>query len=208
MNHAWLHAGELLRGALALAPVILFLAALRALDSYKLVSARTVASALAAGALAAAVCYGINTVVFQQFPRYQDEYVRFGAPVVEESAKAVYWIFLIATARVAFMADSAICGFAIGAGFALVENITYLHLLTDERCGDLDIARVWYSHHARGRGGARSVDFGVPARESAMAWRASFRARPSGSDCPPLVVQSEPAVATGLHSGVRSSDSR
>ncbi len=135
MNHVWLNAGELLRGALALAPVILFLAALRALDSFKLVSLRTVASALAAGALAAAVCYGINTVVFQHFPRYGDEYVRFGAPVVEESAKAVYWIFLIATARVAFMADSAICGFAVGAGFALVENITYMHLLTANGAG-------------------------------------------------------------------------
>ena len=135
MNHIWLHSGELLRGALSLAPVILFLAALRALDSYKLVSSRTVASALAAGALAAAVCYGINTVVFQQLPRYADEYVRFGAPVVEESAKAVYWIFLIATARVAFMADSAICGFAVGAGFALVENITYMHLLTANGAG-------------------------------------------------------------------------
>jgi protease PrsW len=135
VNHVWLHVGELLRGGLALAPVILFLAALRALDSYKLVSSRTVASALAAGALAAAVCYGINTAVFQQFPRYQDEYVRFGAPVVEESAKAAYWILLIATARVAFMADSAICGFAVGAGFALVENITYLQLLTGKSAG-------------------------------------------------------------------------
>lgn len=135
MSHAGLHAGELLRGALALVPVILFLAALRGLDSYKLVSARTVASALAAGAVAAAVCYGINTVVFQQFPRYADDYARFGAPVVEESAKAVYWIFLIATARVAFMADSAICGFAVGAGFALVENVTYMHLLTANSAG-------------------------------------------------------------------------
>jgi RsiW-degrading membrane proteinase PrsW (M82 family) len=115
--------------------VILFLVALRALDSYKLVSARTVASALAAGALAAAVCYGINTVVFQQFPRSEDVYVRFGVPVVEESAKAAYWIFLIATVRVAFMADSAICGFAIGAGFAVVENITYLQTLTEEGAG-------------------------------------------------------------------------
>lgn len=135
MNHIWLHAGELLRGALALAPVILFLAALRALDSYKLVSSRTVAAALAAGALAATVCYGINTVVFQHFPRYEDEYIRLGAPIVEEFAKSVYWIFLIATARVAFMADSAICGFAVGAGFALAENITYLQLLESRGVG-------------------------------------------------------------------------
>ena len=137
VNHIWLHAGEVLRGTLLVAPVILFLAALRALDSYKLVSSQTVAAALAAGALAAAVCYPINTIVFQHFPQYQDDYARFGAPIVEESAKAVYWIFLIATARVAFMADSAICGFAIGAGFALVENITYPQLLESKGAGTL-----------------------------------------------------------------------
>jgi hypothetical protein len=81
------------------------------------------------------VCYIINTFVFQHFPRYGDDYARFVAPIVEECAKGVYWIFLIATARVAFMADSAICGFAIGAGFALVENITYLQLLEAKGAG-------------------------------------------------------------------------
>ena len=89
-------------------PAILFLVALRALDSYKLVSRRTVFTALLAGALAAGLCFAINSFVFVRFPRYADQYARFGAPVVEELAKAVYWIVLIATARVAFMADSAI----------------------------------------------------------------------------------------------------
>ena len=107
----------------------MFLAALRVLDSYKLVSLRTVGSALAAGAVAAAVCYGINTVVFRQLHANPDLYIHFGAPVVEELAKGAFWVFLIATARVAFMVDSAICGFAIGAGFALVENMTYLEVL-------------------------------------------------------------------------------
>jgi RsiW-degrading membrane proteinase PrsW (M82 family) len=127
--HDSAHTGEALRITLALVPVILFLVALRALDSYKLVSLRTVFTALFAGALAAGICFPINSFVFTQFPRYADEYARFGAPVVEELAKAVYWIFLIATARVAFMADSAIGGFAIGAGFAVVENIFYLQVL-------------------------------------------------------------------------------
>jgi len=99
------------------------------LDSYKLVSLRKVAAALAAGAAAAAVCFVINRAIFQEFPAYQDQFARFGAPVVEELAKAVFWIFLIVTARVAFMVDSAICGFAVGAGFALVENVFYLQLL-------------------------------------------------------------------------------
>ena len=135
MNHNSAHTGELLRIALALVPAILFLVALRALDSYKLVSRRTVFTALLAGALAAGLCFVINSFIFAHFPRYADEYARFGAPVVEELAKAVYWIFLIATARVAFMADSAICGFAVGAGFALIENIFYLHVLQGQGVG-------------------------------------------------------------------------
>lgn len=133
--HDWVHTSELVRIALALVPVILFLAALRALDSYKLVSLRTVFTALLAGALAAGFCFAINSVVFVQFPRYADDYARFGAPVVEEFAKASYWIFLIATARVAFMADSAISGFAIGAGFALIENVFYLEVLQGQGIG-------------------------------------------------------------------------
>src|ERR1700733_15489208 len=48
---------DVLRVALALVPVLLFLAALRALDSYKLVSLRTVFAALAAGALAGVFCF-------------------------------------------------------------------------------------------------------------------------------------------------------
>jgi RsiW-degrading membrane proteinase PrsW (M82 family) len=123
------------RVALALLPVLMFLAALRLLDSYKLVSLRTVGTALAAGAVAAIVCYGINTFIFQELHADPDQYIHFGAPVVEELAKGSFWIFLIATARVAFMVDSAICGFAIGAGFALVENISYLDALSGRGFG-------------------------------------------------------------------------
>jgi len=120
---------ETLRVALALLPVLMFLAALRVLDSYKLVSPRTVGTALAAGSVAAVICYGINTVILRQLHANQDAYIHFGSPVVEELAKGAFWVFLIATARVAFMVDSAICGFAIGAGFALVENVAYLEAL-------------------------------------------------------------------------------
>jgi len=126
---------DVLRIVLALLPVLVFLAVLRVLDSYKLVSQSKVGAALAAGALAAALSFVLNRALFHQFPGYSDQYARFGAPVVEELSKAGFWIFLIATARVAFMVDSAICGFAIGTGFALVENIFYLQLLEDRGFG-------------------------------------------------------------------------
>jgi RsiW-degrading membrane proteinase PrsW (M82 family) len=94
-----------------------------------------VAAALAAGAMAAGACYGVNAAVFQHYQENRDLYIHFGAPVVEELAKGAFWIFLIATARVAFMVDSAICGFAVGAGFALVENVYYLQALEDRGLG-------------------------------------------------------------------------
>ena len=126
---------EVVRVILAFLPVLLFLTALSVLDSYKLVSMRKVGSALAAGAASAAICYWINTAIFQQFPAYQDQYSRFGGPLVEELVKSAFWIFLIATARVAFMVDSAICGFAVGAGFALVENVFYMQVLAGRGLG-------------------------------------------------------------------------
>jgi RsiW-degrading membrane proteinase PrsW (M82 family) len=126
---------DLVRLALALVPVLLFLIALRGLDSYKLVSIRAVVLALAAGAVAALLCFSINTYVFRAFPGYEEQYAQLGAPILEELAKAAYWILLIATARAAFMADSAICGFAVGAGFALVENVSYLHMLEGKGIG-------------------------------------------------------------------------
>jgi RsiW-degrading membrane proteinase PrsW (M82 family) len=126
---------ELSRVALALLPVFLFLATLRVLDSYKLVSRRSVFAALTAGAVAAVLCLAFNTFIFWRFSEVQDQYARFGAPAIEELAKAAYWIFLIATARVAFMVDSAICGFAVGAGFAVVENVFYLQVLTEKGLG-------------------------------------------------------------------------
>ena len=126
---------EVLQVALALLPVLVFLGALRLLDSYKLVSLRKVGAALGAGAVAAVVCLGLNTLIIHQFPEYLDRYARFGAPVLEELAKAAFWIFLIATARVAFMVDSAICGFAVGAGFALVENVLFLRMLQEGGLG-------------------------------------------------------------------------
>ncbi len=119
---------QVLRILLALLPVLLFLAGLRVLDSYKLVPVPMVAAAISAGAAAAVVCYFINSALIERFAN-EAQYTHFVSPVIEETVKSAYWIFLIATSRVAFMVDSAICGFAVGAGFALAENIFFLNAL-------------------------------------------------------------------------------
>jgi len=107
-----------------LGPVVLFLGALILMDSYKLVSWRSVAAALAAGVGSALVSLLVNRLLLQAG---LNEMVlhRTVAPVVEESAKAVYLVYLIRSARVGFLVDAAIMGFAVGTGFALVENIYF-----------------------------------------------------------------------------------
>jgi RsiW-degrading membrane proteinase PrsW (M82 family) len=119
------------RFALSLLPVLIFLVAFIFFDSFKLIRFRVVLLSIVAGGLAALVSLLFNGTVFRLFDPDMALYSRYAAPVIEESCKALYLIYLIRSSRVGFMVDSAIHGFAIGAGFAGVENIYYLQSLAD-----------------------------------------------------------------------------
>lgn len=107
--------------------MVAFLNALNALDTYRLLTLRRVATAVAAGVLAAAACYGINTLGFQH---HGGAWAYLGAPAVEEIAKAAFVFYCVARHRVAFPVDAAVTGFAVGTGFALAENVFYLYQLS------------------------------------------------------------------------------
>jgi RsiW-degrading membrane proteinase PrsW (M82 family) len=111
---------------LSLLPVLLFLLALQLIDTYRLVSFRRVVHTIAFGCGAAVVCWFLTTAVYKSGVVSPRIWVRSGAPVLEEVAKALYAVWLIRSNRIGFMVDAAISGFAIGAGFSLVENMTYL----------------------------------------------------------------------------------
>jgi len=83
---------------LGFVPVLLFLAGLLFMDSYKLVT-----------------WGGLEPVLLR----------RYAAPLVEEIFKAAIVVYLIRTEKVGFMVDAGIHGFALGTGFALVENFYY-----------------------------------------------------------------------------------
>ncbi len=120
----------LIEVGLNLLPVLLFLGVLVYLDSYKLVQLKSILIALGIGCVAA----GISWVLYGTWgahPGYGTLYSRYGAPMVEEILKAAYVFFLIRSGKVGFIVDAAIYGFAIGAGFALVENIYYLNMLNE-----------------------------------------------------------------------------
>ncbi len=119
----------LLRFCVGVVPVFAFLGALAFIDSYKLVSFRRILRAVVWGCGAAGFCYLVNSAVVAGAGWDTFWYSRLGAPILEEVAKAIWIIWLIRTAQTGFMVDAAICGVATGAGFALVENATDLHLL-------------------------------------------------------------------------------
>jgi RsiW-degrading membrane proteinase PrsW (M82 family) len=115
-----------MRAPTGLLPVLAFLAALLYLDSFKLVSLRAVLLAMGVGALAAAASYPLNGALLGATSMEFVAYSRYLSPWIEEALKAAVLVHLIRTQRVALLVDAAIVGFAIGTGFALVENLYYL----------------------------------------------------------------------------------
>lgn len=111
---------------LAFLPVVVFLIALVLIDSYKLVPLRHVVYSILGGMVALFLCYHVNTWFSGSLDIVFDTYAKNLAPMVEEPFKAILLIILIRAKRIGFMVDAAIYGFAIGAGFAILENLYFL----------------------------------------------------------------------------------
>jgi RsiW-degrading membrane proteinase PrsW (M82 family) len=122
---------SLIQIAVSLIPVFLFLIALVFLDSFKLVKVRSIVEAIAVGCAAALAAFFVNRWMLSGPAADSTVYSKYVAPVVEESLKAGFIIYLVTRKRVGFMVDAAILGFAVGGGFAFIENIYYLRSLQD-----------------------------------------------------------------------------
>ncbi len=168
-------AGTLLNWAIALAPVLLLLLAFEWLDVFHLIHIRAILILLALGAMAGVLSYPVSGRMLDTLPIGFSNYSRFVAPWIEEALKggAVVWLF--ARNRIGFKLDAAISGFAIGAGFSVIENCIYL-----VRYHDLEIG-VWM---VRGLGtavmhGGSTALFAIcahqlneaMARDQASRWR-------------------------------------
>ena len=116
---------------IALAPVIAFLVMLWLMDSFRLVRPASVLAALIYGVAAAAAVLWLHEwlLLARQVPAAVLS--RYIAPLTEETAKALLVGMLVASARIGFLVDAAVLGFAVGTGFALFENLSYLQSLTD-----------------------------------------------------------------------------
>lgn len=111
---------------LALVPVLILLALFVWLDAFKLMSIREVLVLLALGGLGAIAAYPVSGRLLDTLPIGFSNYSRYFAPWIEEAIKAVVMIGLFRFNRIGYKLDAVISGFAIGAGFSVVENIIYL----------------------------------------------------------------------------------
>lgn len=110
----------------SLFPVFMFLFALIVLDTFKLITLRSILVTILLGCIVSLPAYVINSVALEFFRLDEVLYKRYGSPVIEEILKAAYVVYLLRTKKIGFMVDAAIYGFAVGAGFAFIENIFYL----------------------------------------------------------------------------------
>ena len=127
----------LIKAPLGLLPVLIFLVILLYMDSYKLVGLKAVLWMIAAGALTPVLAYFANGFLQELLQIDFKSLSRYVAPLTEETLKALVIVALFRMNRIGFLVDSAIVGFAVGTGFAFVENLDYLR-----SAGDAHVA-VW-----------------------------------------------------------------
>lgn len=127
----------IINAPVSLLPVLAFLVILDRFDDHNLIRYYHIIPTIVMGGVLALVAYFINNNALYEFGFEYRTYTRFGAPLIEECLKGGFIIYLFATSRIGYSTDAAIRGFAIGAGFAVVENLFYL-----SQSPDLHLA-VW-----------------------------------------------------------------
>lgn len=99
-------------------PILIFLTILTWLDSFALVKK---------GWLAMCVCIGIATCLAAVVISLSDTASEQVFPIIEELLKSLCLAWMIKDRRMVFLAEALCYGGAVGAGFALAENIIFLH---------------------------------------------------------------------------------
>lgn len=116
----------LLKALIAIAPVLVLLTIFDRLDIFNLINLRDISRLLATGGAAALIGLVVNWIAMGSFHGGTAVYIRYVSPVLEECLKAAPIIALFYFNRLGFKLDAAIAGFALGAGFSVIENIWFL----------------------------------------------------------------------------------
>jgi RsiW-degrading membrane proteinase PrsW (M82 family) len=117
---------EIAHWGVALIPVLVLLAVFVWLDAFELMNFREILMLLVLGGFSAIAVYPISGRLIDTLPIGFSGYSRFIAPWIEEASKGIVMIGLFWFNRIGYKLDAVISGFAIGAGFSVVENVIYL----------------------------------------------------------------------------------
>jgi len=119
----------------ALIPVLVLLCIFVWLDAFALMNFSEVLLLLVLGAIGALAAWPISGRLLDTLPIGFSLYSRFVAPWIEEAIKAAIMVALFRLNRIGYKLDAVISGFAIGAGFSVVENIFYLTIFPNYGTG-------------------------------------------------------------------------
>ena len=117
---------EIVDWGVALLPVLMMLALFIWLDVFKLMTLWETLGLLLLGAITAAAAYPVSGAFIDALPLGFSNYSRFVAPWIEEFIMGLAVVGLFWFNRIGYKLDAVISGFAIGAGFSVIENILYL----------------------------------------------------------------------------------
>ena len=120
---------------LALVPVLVLLTIFVWFDAFKLMNLKEILILLALGGIGAIASYPVSGRLLDTLPIGFSNYSRYVAPWIEEAIKGVLVIGLFRFNKIGFKLDAVISGFALGAGFSVIENIIYLVRLSDYGAG-------------------------------------------------------------------------
>lgn len=108
----------------SLVPILLYLIVLRTFDAFSMVRWRTMGVWTAWGVVSALLLLCIVKASHATGCAWTAPWV---SPVIEEIVKAFPLLIIIWQRKAVFTAETQLYGEAIGGGFALVENVIYLH---------------------------------------------------------------------------------
>lgn len=120
--------------AISLAVPLFAIYIVTAFDQFSTARLRTLALCGAWGLVAFGLAYVANTAILEllvaQFGMARADGVdlirRMMAPLIEETLKAAFLVFLVQQPTFRYAVDGALYGFCIGAGFAVIENVFYI----------------------------------------------------------------------------------
>jgi len=125
----------LIKSMIALLPVIVLVIVLYRLDSHRLLGTHFMVFMFMAGGLIAVLSAFVNAFALNSLAVEFSRYTLYVGPLIEEVLKASLLIYLFRSNRIGFLIDAGILGFTVGAGFAFVENLYYLHQAHDAHYG-------------------------------------------------------------------------